>query len=119
MVELAVADVAVSRAWYEATLGLRVVMSDAATGFLVFQDDRGGRVALKPGTPNPGGVVLHFEVADVESFLQERAVAAVGPVTASAEGYREAFVRDPDGYRVGVFAWDRSRAASRAPSGAG
>jgi len=106
MVELAVADVAAARAWYETTLGLKVVVSDAATGFVLLQDARGARVALKSGTPNPGGVVLHFEVADVDAFLRERGIASDGPVAVSAEGYREVFVRDPDGNRVGLFAWD-------------
>lgn len=105
MVELAVADVAVSRAWYETTLGLRVEMSDAATGFVLLQDERGGRVALKPGAPNPGGVTLHFEVADVDAALREKGLVPDWPVAVSAEGYCEAVVRDPDGYRVGLFAW--------------
>ena len=105
MVELAVADVAAARAWYGAVLGLKVVMSDAATGFVLLQDGRGGRVALKPGTPSPGGVVLHFEVADLDVLVRETGVVPDGPVVVSGEGYREAFVRDPDGYRVGLFAW--------------
>ena len=105
MVELAVADVAASRRWYEAALGLTAALEDPATGFALLEDGRGGRLALKPGAPAPGGVTLHFEVPDLEAAL--RGLAADGPVTASAEGYREAFVRDPDGYRVGLFAWDR------------
>lgn len=105
MVELAAADVAASRRWYEAALGLRVMLEDPATGFVLLEDGRGGRVALKPGTPAPGGVVLHFEVPDVDAAL--RGLAPDGPVATSAEGYREAFVRDPDGYRVGLFAWVR------------
>lgn len=105
MVELAVADVAASRAWYEAALGLKVVTSDPATGFTLLQDERGGRVALKPGTPYPGAVTLHFKVADVEAALREGALLSDDPVRVSPEGYHEAFVRDPDGYRVGLFAW--------------
>jgi catechol 2,3-dioxygenase-like lactoylglutathione lyase family enzyme len=106
MVELAVADVIASRAWYETTLGLKVVTSDAATGFVLLQDGRGCRVALKPGVPNPGGVTLHFEVADVDVTVRESRVVPDGPAVVSPEGYREVFVRDPDGYRVGLFAWD-------------
>ncbi len=106
MVELAVADVVASRHWYESVLGLAVTLEDSATGFVLLEDRRGGRVALRPGTPAPG-VVLHFEVPDVEAALAECGLVADGLATASAEGYREAFVRDPDGYRVGLFAFER------------
>lgn len=109
MVELAAADPAASRRWYEAALGLVVELDDPATGFILLADGRGGRVALKRGTPAPGGVVLHFEVPDVEAA--RRGLVADGPVIESAEGYREAFVRDPDGYRVGLFAWVRGGTA--------
>lgn len=105
MVELAVTDVGAAREWYETALGLTVVTSDAATGFVLLQDGRGGRLALKPGTPTPGGVVLHFEVVDVDATVRKLGVTTDGPITVSPEGYREAFARDPDGYRVGVFAW--------------
>ncbi|MFO0800316.1 MAG: VOC family protein [Gemmataceae bacterium] len=105
MVELAVADPAASRTWYEATLGMKVETVDASTGFVLLQDGRGGRLALKPGTPNRGGVTLHFEVADVDAAVQ--GLRPDGPAVDSPEGYREAFVRDPDGYRVGLFAWVR------------
>jgi catechol 2,3-dioxygenase-like lactoylglutathione lyase family enzyme len=106
MVELAAADPAASRVWYEEVLGLKFLLADAATGFVLLGDDRGGRVALKAGTPTPGGVTLHFEVPDVDAALRERGLVAVGPTTVSSEGYREVFVHDPDGYRIGLFAWD-------------
>jgi predicted enzyme related to lactoylglutathione lyase len=105
MVELAVADPAASQSWYEAVLGLTAALADPATGFVLLEDGRGGRLALKPGTPNPGGVTLHFEVGDVDDALRKHGLVADGPVTVSAEGYREAFVRDPNGYRVGLFEW--------------
>ncbi|MBN9518153.1 VOC family protein [bacterium] len=117
MVELAVTDVVASRRWYESALGLAVTLEDPTTGFVLLEDRRGGRVALKPGTPVPGGVVLHFEVPDVEAALVERGLAADGPVTASVEGYHEAFVRDPDGYRVSLFAWDRRTGTGAAARG--
>jgi catechol 2,3-dioxygenase-like lactoylglutathione lyase family enzyme len=107
MVELAVADPAASRGWYEAALGLAVVLEDPATGFVVLHDGCGGRVALKAGTPNPGSVTLHFEVPDVDAELRDRGLTPDESVTVSPEGYREAFVRDPDGYRVGLFSWER------------
>jgi catechol 2,3-dioxygenase-like lactoylglutathione lyase family enzyme len=117
MVELAVADPAASRGWYEAALGLATVVADPATGFVVLDDGRGGRVALKPGTPNPGGVTLHFEVPDVDAALRDGGLATDEPVKVSPEGYREAFVRDPDGYRVGLFAWERPAGTDPAPRG--
>ncbi len=105
MVEIAVADPDVSRSWYVAALGLTAVLADPATGFVLLEDGRGGRLALKPGGANPGGVTLHFEVADLDAALWAGGLVADGPVVVSAEGYREAFVRDPDDYRVGLFEW--------------
>lgn len=117
MIELTVTDVNASRAWYESSLGLRLVTSDPATGFVLLQDDRGGRVALKRGVPNPIGVVLHFEVADVDQYMRERAMVVEGPMNVSAEGYREAFISDPDAHRVGLFAWECATGTSHAARG--
>jgi catechol 2,3-dioxygenase-like lactoylglutathione lyase family enzyme len=102
MTELAVADFAASLAWYRDTLGLRVEVLDAANRFALFA----GGLALKAGTPTPGGVVVHFRVADLDAELARLAAAGVGPISTvktSPEGYREAFVADPDGYRLGLF----------------
>ncbi len=117
MTELAVADPAVSRAWYEAVLGLTAVLADPATGFVLLADGRGGRLALKPGVPCPGGATLHFEVPEVDCALRECRLVADGPATVSPEGYREAFVRDPDGYRIGLFAWVQPSGTEPAPRG--
>ncbi|MBX9580636.1 MAG: VOC family protein [Gemmataceae bacterium] len=106
MTELAVADLAAALAWYQDRLGLRVLLLDAANGFALLQGDGGGRLALKAGAPAPGGVTLHFEVADLAAELGRLGSADV-PVKDSPEGYREAFVRDPDGYAVGLFEWTR------------
>jgi catechol 2,3-dioxygenase-like lactoylglutathione lyase family enzyme len=110
MVELAVSDFAAAVAWYRDVLRLRLIGTDPANGFALLQGDAGGRVALKAGVPSTAGVVLHFEVADLAAELARLAAAGVTPgepVTTSPEGYREAFVRDPDGYRVGLFEWVR------------
>lgn len=109
MVELAVADVAAARAWYESALGLTASHTDPATGFVLLSDGRHGRVALKPGAPVPGGVTLHFEVPDVGALLAGGRVVPDGPEVVSREGYCEVFVRDPAGYRVGLFSWDGTR----------
>ncbi|MBX9624276.1 MAG: VOC family protein [Gemmataceae bacterium] len=104
MTELAVSDFAASVVWYRDRLGLRVILLDVANGFALLQGDAGGRLALKAGTPAPGGVTLHFEVADLAAELARLGPSGV-PVRDSPEGYREAFVRDPDGYAVGLFEW--------------
>lgn len=103
MTELAVRDLAAAVAWYRDGLGLAVKLRDDATGFALLEA-AGGRVALKVG-PVGAGVTLHFQVADLAAALARLAAAGVaaGPVRVSPEGYREAFVRDADGYRVGLF----------------
>jgi predicted enzyme related to lactoylglutathione lyase len=110
MTELSVADFAASVAWYRDVLGLRVKHLDSANRFVLFD----GGVALKSGTPVPGGVVLHFNVTDLDAELTRLAAvgSAASPVEESAEGYREAFVADPDGYRVGLFEWRTRRLGS-------
>lgn len=107
MPELRVADLATSAAWYAAALGLVVEHADAANGFLLLAAPDGGRVALKQGTPTPGGVLLHFECSDLAAAVERLATAgvAVSPLKTSAEGYTRAHVSDPDGYAVVVFAW--------------
>lgn len=108
MTELAVADLAAALGWYRDRLRLPVTLLDEPNRFALLA----GRLALKEGTPSPGGVILHFRVDDLDAELARLAAAGVvpdGPVKASAEGYRRAFVRDPDGYRVGLFAWTAGR----------
>jgi catechol 2,3-dioxygenase-like lactoylglutathione lyase family enzyme len=107
MTELSVADFAASLAWYRDVLGMRVKHLDSANRFVLFN----GGVALKGGTPVPGGVTLHFNVSDLDAELARLAAAGVAasPVEESAEGYREAFAADPDGYRVGLFEWRARR----------
>jgi catechol 2,3-dioxygenase-like lactoylglutathione lyase family enzyme len=92
MTELRVADLERSVAWYEA-LGLRVVMRD--DGFALLEAES-GRLALKVGTPGPGGVVVHFQVAELPP----------GEVKVSDEGYRRVRLSDPDGYAVVLFVWE-------------
>ena len=108
MVELTALDPAASAAWYRDRLGLRVALADPATGFTLLESPAGGRLAFIPGTPTPGGVTLHFQVADLDAELTRLAAAGVAvasPPKASPEGYRRATVRDPDGYAVGLFEW--------------
>jgi catechol 2,3-dioxygenase-like lactoylglutathione lyase family enzyme len=106
MTEIAVADFEASVAWYRDRLGLRVELLDGANRFALLRGESGGRLALKAGTPTPGGVRLHFEVTNLDADLA-RFDAVAEPPKASAEGYRRAVVHDPDGYAVGLFEWDR------------
>jgi catechol 2,3-dioxygenase-like lactoylglutathione lyase family enzyme len=103
MTEFVVSDFAASLAWYRDVLGLRVRHLDAANRFVLFD----GGVALKGGTPTPGGVTLHFNVPGLVAELSRLAAAGVAasPVEESAEGYREAFLADRDGHRIGLFEW--------------
>jgi predicted enzyme related to lactoylglutathione lyase len=103
MTELVVSDFVASLAWYRGVLGLQVRHLDAANRFVLFD----GGVALKGGIPTPGGVTLHFNVPDLGAELARLAAVGVAasPVEESTEGYREAFVADPDGYRIGLFEW--------------
>jgi len=105
MTELAVSNAAASMAWYRDRLGLEVELFDEVNGFVLLKS-KGGRLALKQGTPGTTGVLLHFEVSDLEGELARliaEGVTVVSPIQASLEGYRRAIVSDPDGYRVGVF----------------
>ena len=107
LVELAVADWSASVAWYREVLGLTPDRIDNANRFALFQAGP-GRLALKAGEPKPGGVRLYFQVPSLSRELERLAALgapACGPVKESYEAYRRAFVRDPDGYFVGLFEW--------------
>lgn len=109
MVELRVPDWPTAVAWYADVLGLGVVLRDEAARFALLGAD-GGRLALKEGPAEAGSVTLHFEVADLDAELARlagRGIVPESPAKASPEGYRRAFVRDPAGHRVGLFAWQR------------
>ena len=107
MVEPTVSDLPRSVAWYSDVLGLKLTLPDEAHGFALLEGPA-GRISLKRGSPHPGGVRLHFEVADLDAELER--IAAFGVRTASAiksseEGYRRALLHDPDGYEIALFEW--------------
>ena len=107
MVELTVPDLAASAAWYSTVIGLSVKLTDDANGFVLLEG-KSGRLSLKRGDPNPGGVRLHFEVANLDreiARLEGADVRPASPAKASAEGYRRAVYLDPDGYEIGLFEW--------------
>jgi catechol 2,3-dioxygenase-like lactoylglutathione lyase family enzyme len=102
-IELQVSDWVASVAWYRDTLGLEVVLLDAAAQFALLQTGP-GRIALKAGTPTPGGILLAWEVDDLAAW-QSR--LALEDVKSSREGYRRARFTDPDGYTLTLFEWTR------------
>jgi catechol 2,3-dioxygenase-like lactoylglutathione lyase family enzyme len=104
-VELTVSDLASSLAWYRDVPGLNVLMEDRSWALL---GDGAARIALKAGVPTPGTILLTFELTDLDGWvtrLQQRGIALDEPIKTSAEGYRRALVRDPDGYRLSFFEW--------------
>ncbi|OAI48059.1 hypothetical protein AYO44_01255 [Planctomycetaceae bacterium SCGC AG-212-F19] len=106
-VELTVADWPAAVAWYRDVLGLPLRMQDAAGRFALF-DAGTGRIALKEGQPEPGSVLLSFEVDDLVGELRRLAEHGVGLESAekvSSEGYRRAILHDLDGYRICLFEW--------------
>lgn len=109
VVELTVADWPASLAWYHDRLGLTVELLDEPNRYALLAA-RTGRLALKAGTPSPGGVKLAFLVPDLADEIQRLAkagVTSVGPMRASLEGYRSVQFTDPSGYRIELFEWVR------------
>ena len=67
-----------------------------------------GQLALKAGQPQPGSILLTFEVEDLPAELEHLARLGVmpeAPLKTSPEGYRRALLRDPDGYRLCLYDW--------------
>lgn len=106
-VELAVADLDRSLAWYEQGLGLTRLPPLEEPHFALLGTGN-TRLALKAGRPAPGGVLLSFRVDDLDAEvarLAERGILPVDGVKLSPEGYRRARLVDPDGHAVTLFEW--------------
>ena len=80
-------------------------MSVESDLFALF-DAGGGQIALKAGESRPG-VLLAFEVTDLDGWVSRLGGLIEGPVKSSAEGYRRARLRDPDGHEITLFEWER------------
>ena len=109
LVELTVTDWLASVAWYEA-LGLRLSLKDEKTRYALLEAPR-GRVALKEGNAEPASALIAFEVSDLGAEIKrlaEQGIVPEGQVKGGDEGYRRAIFRDPDGYRVSLFAWQKA-----------
>ena len=103
-VELTVDDLDAAVEWYRKVLGLRQVMRDANAFALLGAGAT--RLALRRGKPSPGGVLLAFEVADLDEWARrfaENGEQLEDAIRTSDEGYRRARVCDADGYAVCVF----------------
>jgi catechol 2,3-dioxygenase-like lactoylglutathione lyase family enzyme len=105
-VELRVRDWSASVAWYRDVLGLELLLRDESGSFALFAAG-GARLALKAGEPCPGGSSIAFEVDDLSAWVERLGERIEGPIKSSAEGYRRALLRDPDGYEITLFEWLR------------
>jgi predicted enzyme related to lactoylglutathione lyase len=106
-VELTVSDWKRAVEWYSTVLGLQVILMREADRFALLQAGT-GKLALKVGSPNPGTVLLTFEVDDLLDYVQRLRsldVPVEEEIKTSAEGYRRVLLRDPDGYRLCLFEW--------------
>src|SRR5437660_11758816 len=106
-VELQVADWPAAVAWYRDVLGLPVVLRVEADQFALLQAGS-GQLALKAGQPQPGSILLTFEVEDLPAELEHLARLGVmqeAPLKASTEGYRRALLLQPDGCRLELYDW--------------
>ena len=103
-----VADVARSRAWYVATLGLKVEFEVPERNTVALQDSDGFAIFLQQSTStvDPNGCAFWFQVADVDATFSDWSARGVefshGPQK-SFWGYGVELV-DPDGYRIRL--WD-------------
>ncbi len=107
MIELTVADLALSMAWYRDRFSFPVVILDETNSFALL-DAGTCRLALKQGTPAPGTTRVVFASAHLNEVIASFASLGdhpVRPVKLSHEGYREALFHDPDGHAVAVFEW--------------
>jgi predicted enzyme related to lactoylglutathione lyase len=107
LVELTVGDWPAAVAWFGAVLDASPRSFPGREPYALFET-AGGRVALKRGAPHPGGVLLALEVGDLTAELDRlagRGIVPVEPPKVSAEGYRRAILRAPDGHRVSLFEW--------------
>ena len=116
-VQLTVRDLDAALAWYRTALGLSSSMREADSFALLSAGAT--RLALKKGTPSPGGVRLAFEVANLTEWVRgfvEAGGRLDGAMKVSAEGYRRVRVCDADGYEVSVFEWIEQGTDAEAPT---
>jgi catechol 2,3-dioxygenase-like lactoylglutathione lyase family enzyme len=109
LVELPVADIEASLAWYRDRLGLPVILTDAANKYALLAAGP-ARIALKQRIDKASGAVVTFRVEDLDAELARLArhdITPERPIRVSAEGYRSARMHDPDGNALDLFEWVR------------
>lgn len=102
---LACADLATTRAFYEGLLGLRVAMDLGWIATLASTANPSAQLSLGEGEAE-GGPHLTVEVDDVDATYaaaRGRGADVVYPLTEEDWGVRRFFVRDPDGRVVNVM----------------
>ena len=126
MIQVKVADLSASLAWYGGMLGLRVLLEDRPNGFALLGAGA-AKLALKQsggkGTGR-GAVGLTFEVEDLaaeRARLLGLGLAIAEPAENREEGYREVRLADPDGTPIRLFSWieggpRRDRRPARGPA---
>jgi len=108
MIELTVADLARSLAWYRDRFSFALLLHDEPHGFALLQAGT-TKLAFKQGVPVPGNVRVVFETTHLDEWIRscESLGDHLSPTTISAEGYRQTVLYDPDGHTLAVFEWLR------------
>jgi catechol 2,3-dioxygenase-like lactoylglutathione lyase family enzyme len=128
-VALLVKDVERSRCFYGLALGMEEVSRPSNFNFpgawfrkgsaeihLIGEAEPGRAAQVQPGGYRPDelsvGYAAHFafEVADLEEarrHLQAHDIAIVGVPRPRGDGVMQMYVRDPDGYIVELFVWQK------------
>jgi catechol 2,3-dioxygenase-like lactoylglutathione lyase family enzyme len=107
---IAVTDLDRAKRFYQEQVGLTLL--DETPSSVRFGAGNGSQLGIRPGRPNVGNTVVHFEVDDIEAVIRELTsrgitfeedetpktvnfIAQVGPA-------RGAWFKDPDGNVLGV-----------------
>ena len=102
-VEFTVHDLARTKTFYSEVFGWS--FADYGPTYASFDDGKIGGGFTTDGTPNPGGPLMVFYVANIEIALQ-KVKAAGGSILKPPvrfPGGRRFHFRDPDGYEVAVW----------------
>lgn len=93
-------------AWYSEILGLRRAWFDETSGFALFEG-QGVRIALKASAEPARGLLLSWEVDDIDAAVasyRARGAGVSDPID-DPEGFREARFPDPEGRIHRLFQW--------------
>lgn len=106
-ITIAVSSLERSIAFYQ-NLGLVVIVSSPGNNYVRFECPVGGTTFSLHQAKDflPSGASIYFEVSDVDAAveaLQQKGVAFETKPTDQSWLWREAWCRDPDGYRIGIY----------------